>query len=291
MRYVLAMLVLFFATPLGAQPPATGQFEVASVKLDPRQTAGGPRGLEDVTLPVVRVLPGGRVESYGHTLRNMIAWALDINTLYQRIEGNQAVLQMEFVISARAAASSLTRGEAQAMVRALLEDRFQLRVRQQPRQVDGYVLTPSREDARPGTTLRPFSGDCDARANNPSVRFDSRDYEAQARCGWTGMMGRQRAVGVSLTSIADRLTNLMAAPVSDGTGWTGLFTFDLTAGTDTMPAIEMIRRVSGLGPPLSSTDAPQLLEVLRTELGLRLVKTRTSVNDFIVERAEPLIEN
>jgi uncharacterized protein (TIGR03435 family) len=237
------------------------------------------------------VLPGGRIESYGNTLRNLIAWAYDVETLFQKIEGKQEVLETEFVISAKAASPSLTRAEAKAMVRTLLAGRFQLQLRQQPRQMEGYLLVPSREDARPGPGLHSFTGDCEARANNPTARFDSRDYEDKARCGWTGMEARQRGVGVSLVSIADRLTGLMAAPVVEGTGWVGLFTFDLTAGTNAMPAMDMFRRMFGRGGTLPSSDEPQLLEVFRTELGLKLVKHRTTVTDFIVERAEALTEN
>jgi hypothetical protein len=40
-----------------------------------------------------------------------------------------------------------------------------------------------------------------------------------------------------------------------------------------------------------AVDAPQLLDVFRSELGLKLVKDRATINDFIVERVEPLIEN
>ena len=41
--------------------------------------------MSEISLPPVRVLPGGRVESYGHTLRTLIATAWDLNTLYQKI--------------------------------------------------------------------------------------------------------------------------------------------------------------------------------------------------------------
>jgi hypothetical protein len=51
-----------------------------------------------------------------------------------------------------------------------------------------------------------------------------------------------------------------------------------------------MRPPTGLGAPLT-TDAPQLLEVFRNELGVKLVKDRATVNDFIVEQAEALIEN
>ena len=106
----------------------------------------------------------------------------------------------------QAAAPSPTPAEAKAMVRTLLEDRFQLRWRLQSRDVDGYLLVPAREDGRPGPGLRPFTGDCDARANNAPVRFESPEDEQKTRCDWTGMKDRQRGVGMTMTAIAQRLT-------------------------------------------------------------------------------------
>ena len=292
-RITLAALVLFVSsTLLTAQSSAPARFEVASVKPDPKQDRGGPQKMGEFSMPMVRVLPGGRVESYGHTLRNLIAYAYEVNTIHQRIEGKQDVLEMEFNISAKAATESLTPAEARVMVRTLLEERFQLRWRLQPRDIDSYLMVPARDDGRPGAALRPFAGDCEARAKNASVRFESPDYEAQARCAWSGINNRQRAVGQSMAAIAERLTMFMATPVSDRTGWPGLFTFDIVADTRNMPyqALLSQRTAGALGAPLAS-DAPQLLDAFRSELGLRLVKERTTVNDFVVERVEPLIEN
>ncbi len=104
------------------------------------------------------------------------------------------------------------------------------------------------------------------------------------------MNGRQRGIGVPMTAVAERLTFFMATPVSDRTGWPGLFTFDVIAGTEGLPYQAVMRPATGLGASLL-TDAPQLLEVFRRELGLKLVKDRVTIKDFIVERVEPLIEN
>jgi uncharacterized protein (TIGR03435 family) len=102
----LAALFLFVASTglLGQapSPPAPLAFEVASVKLHPKQLRGGPRSLSDITLATVRILAGGRIESSGHTLRNLIAWAYDVNGLYQRIQGNDDLLLTELVIEAKA---------------------------------------------------------------------------------------------------------------------------------------------------------------------------------------------
>ncbi len=286
------MKVRFALAPASAQSPAPLRFEVASIKPDPKQDRGGPQKLGEFSMPVVRILPGGRVERYGHKRRNLIAFAYEINTIHQRIEGKQDILEMEFNISAKAAGESLTPAEARAMVRTLLEERFQLRARLQPREMDSYLMVPAREDSRPGAALRPFTGDCEARLKNPSVPFDSPDFEAQRRCGWSAINQRQRAIGQSMAAIAERLTTLMAAPVTDRTGWTGLFTFDVVGDTSNMPYQDVIRQQAPgfLGTPKPS-ELPQLLDVFRSELGLRLVKERTTINDLVVERVEPLIEN
>jgi uncharacterized protein (TIGR03435 family) len=254
------------------------------------QGQGSRRVNVEISLPPVKVLQGGRVESFGHTLRNLIAVAYEVDMSYRKLEGKQEVLETEFIIDAKAAAPSLTSAEAKAMLRTLLEERFQLRWRLQPRDVDGYLLLPAREDGRPGPALRPFADDCAARANNAGIRFDSPEYEQKVRCGWTGMLGQQRGVGVSTAAIAERLTFLMTTPVSDRTGWPGQFMFDILADTTGMPIEARTQPPSGLGAP-RPVDAPYLLEVFRRELGLKLVKDRVTINDFIVERVEALIEN
>jgi hypothetical protein len=53
--------------------------------------------------------------------------------------------------------------------------------------------------------------------------------------------------------------------------------------------ILQMRAITGGRP--AGTDAPPMVEVLRTELGLKLVKERTTVTDLVVERVGPLIEN
>ena len=64
------------------------------------------------------------------------------------------------------------------------------------------------------------------------------------------------------------------------------------ADTRNMPGQQILMRsVTGLGAPLPTPDAPQLLDVFRDELGLKLVKDRATINDYIIERVESLIEN
>ena len=274
---------------LAGQSPAPARFEVASVRPDPVQNRGGWQSGLGFTPSVVQILPGGRVESVGHTRRTLIAWAYEIKAAPQEVVGKLELLETEFNISARAAADSRTSAEARSMLRTLLEERFRLRGRLQPRAVDGYVLRPAREDGRPGPGLRAFTADCASRAENTGGRFNSLDFEQQSRCGWSAIVERHRAVGVSMTYVAQHLGFLMRAPVVDRTGWPGLFTFDIRADTNDMPmTLELKARTGGSTQPM---NAPLLLDVFRSDLGLAVVKERTTINDFIVERVEPLIEN
>jgi uncharacterized protein (TIGR03435 family) len=285
-----ALFVSAVAVPLVAQTAAGPRFEVASVKRAATQYGGGPRPVSSITLSTVRVLPGGAIESRGQSLRNLILWAYEVGGIYRQVLGDQEVLATEFEIDARAASPAPSIPEVRAMLRTLLEERFQLRTRLQPKEIDAYALMPAREDGRPGAALRPFTGDCAARPTAVGVRFEDPAYEERARCGMTGINGRQRAVGLSMATLAERLTTMMLAPVSDKTSWPGLFNFDVMADTSGMPIESRLPMPAGLGARVP-VDAPALLDVLRTDLGLRLVKERTTVSDLVVERVEPLIEN
>jgi uncharacterized protein (TIGR03435 family) len=200
------------------------------------------------------------------------------------------MLQLEYDILAKAASPTVTLPEAKAMLRTLLEERFQLRWHWQSREIESYPLAPARNDGRPGSALQPFTGDCAARASAPSVSFTSPEWIQKARCGWTGYNGEQRAVGVSMASIAERLTNEMMAPVVDRTGWTGLFSFNVVADTRGTPLGQRLWASSSLRTPVTP-EGPQLLDVFRSDLGLKLVKDRSTIRDLVVDSVGPLIAN
>jgi uncharacterized protein (TIGR03435 family) len=116
---------------------------------------------------------------------------------------------------------------------------------------------------------RPFTDNCEDRIGNELVPFDSPEFEQKRRCGgWSSINGRQRAVGISMAQVAERLTTLMLAPVTDRTGWPGLFTFDIVGDLLETPFwLETANRPV----TLPERDQPDLLSAIRSELGLRLL--------------------
>ena len=88
------------------------------------------------------------LNSYGlpdFRLANLPAWAGD----------------ERFDVAGRAAEPA-SRDEISAMVRAMLEDRFQLRAHRETRELPTYALVPASADRRPGLALRTSSIDCSA---------------------------------------------------------------------------------------------------------------------------------
>ena len=70
-------------------------FEVASVRANKAATDIGLGG-------GVQALPGGSVLATGLSLRNLIAYAYGLDTLYERVEGRSELLDQYFDITAKA---------------------------------------------------------------------------------------------------------------------------------------------------------------------------------------------
>ena len=99
-------------------------------------------------------------------------------------------------------------------------------------------------------------------------------------------IGLAAGSGRTLAEIIPTLADLVARPVLDKTGLTGLYDFTLKYAPE--------GRVAGpLGPPPPGTpapavdpDAPSLFTALQEQLGLKLESTRGPVDVFVIDRVE-----
>jgi uncharacterized protein (TIGR03435 family) len=140
---VLALLVPFAiataAQGQSAQPVQTARFEVASVRPSPPSdtpTAG----------VSVRITPA-QVGITSLTMEDLLAFAFNVSG--KQIAGPDWIQEARFDVTAKLPAGA-SRDDVPAMLEDLLRERFQLKIRREPRESPVYALTLAR-NGRPLT--------------------------------------------------------------------------------------------------------------------------------------------
>jgi uncharacterized protein (TIGR03435 family) len=181
------------------------------------------------------------------------------------------------------------------MLRALLEDRFKLKIHREARETPVYALTL----AKSGLKLQPVKdGDCIPIDLNHLPQPPESGQPRPNFCGSTSMrMSPQGAImdarGVTMKEFAQRLSNMLDRPVVDKTAVTGQFDFHLEFAPD-----ETIRGFAGRGvgdaggagqPAL--LEFPSILSVLQKKFGLKLTPEKAPVESLFIDRVEKPSEN
>jgi len=255
-----------------AQDPQLPAFEVGSIKPqngDPGFVPSSPERFVDANA----------------TLRSLIAWAWNIRSF--QIEGGPAWAESQrFDVSARAS-QRVTERTMRLMVRQLLADRFQLRVRVEPRQMARYVLRTARADGRLGPGLQPASVDCAAvlaeRFGAPAPAGSNAPACAW-RVGISPPVARMFVDGAPLTEFAGLLERLLNRKVVDGTGLTGPYNVRLEFSSDQLPM--GVPAADPAAPPPPPRDGLSLSTALQDQLGLKLESERGPVDVIVIESAQ-----
>jgi uncharacterized protein (TIGR03435 family) len=278
LQFVLVAAVLV-GTPLAQaqQPAPLPAFEVASVK----PNNDGPGKMQTVTRP------GGVFVAVNTPLRLLIADAYIGNQpgAIDRIVGGPAWVQTaRYDITAKAARDFRPTppgppAEMLLMIRALLEDRFKLKVHREPRELPAYELVV----VRPGATgLRKSDVDCDALFAAGKVTRP----EAGVRplCGISnGPVGPSKETGLiaggfSMSQFAQFLQRV-GLPVIDKTGLTGRYDFDLA--------------FAPMAPSTADTAPdparPTIFIALEDQLGLKLQSTNGPLDVIVIDSIEPAV--
>jgi uncharacterized protein (TIGR03435 family) len=158
--FILGSL-LFAELVLGARAQTTGErlsFEVASVKQNP----------DTIASPRFDLSPAGRLTVTAYPLFQLIRIAYVSNSIQtdQQMFGGPDWLKSDRFDVVSKANGSIEADETGrptrllAMLRALLEDRFRLRVHTEVREASVYLLVPANRDGKPGPQLRRSNQDC-----------------------------------------------------------------------------------------------------------------------------------
>jgi uncharacterized protein (TIGR03435 family) len=277
----LMLLAILFATASPWAAAQAARFDVASVR------AGGTPG----SYPGVSVMPGGRISAPNVTLRELIrnAYGMDDNGI---LGGPEWIARERFAVEAKAARADATPSQLQAMLAALLAERFSVTIRRQPLARPVFLLTLARSDGRLGRALRRAGAACESITLPPGVSppppwFDSfprglaQEANTNTRCPTIVLPGFMAGRAITMAQLAERLKPYAGRPVIDRTNLAGEFAFELRYGPEMPPGARV--------PPAS--DGESLFTAVREQLGLALTAARAPLDVIVIEGARHSTEN
>jgi uncharacterized protein (TIGR03435 family) len=167
----------------------------------------------------------------------------------------------------------------EAMLQALLEDRFQLKIHREPKQVSDYELVV----AKGGPKLK--------EGGNPDPN-GPKDKDGKPLAGSFLMMrksGQVEAQGLGMESLANFLGQGalgIGRMVKDQTGLAGKYTFTLNWSQD--PGMGGGTMDGVLKAPAANADEnlPSIFTALQEQLGLKLQPGTGTINTVVVEHVE-----
>ena len=274
--------LLFAVTALAAlaQTPAPRpEFDAASIRLN---TDGGPVVFNGMKSP-------GTFSSQNQTLKNLIQEAYGVTSgqhyflpylkatgLGVPIFGGPSWLgEDRWDITAKwhpAQSLQTERSQMDLMLQTLLEQRFQVKLHRETRDMPVYELTlvnPGKLKQAPCTVFDP---------ENPSP--PSTEYCGSSRLGRKGMDWTLNGAGMKISELANAVSNLIGSRIIvDKTEFTGTFDAHLrwTPGQG---------EVGGGVPPSPDDVSESIFTVLQDQLGLKLKTGRAPVEVIVIDNAE-----
>jgi uncharacterized protein (TIGR03435 family) len=258
-----------------AQPSDRPHFEVASIKPS-----------VDQSIQYVRALPGHLTADA--TLRVLSQYAYGVQS-FQVVGGPEHVMSMRYQIDAKADGNA-SRDRMFAMLQALLEDRFQLKIHREARDLPVYALVA----AKGGLKLPPpKDGTCVDSPADASPEWTGGGRMAasgelppiKTRCGSAGVsLGpagmRMQGGKIAMPELVRILSMALGRSVIDKTGFRELFDLHLDFVPDeSTPAMPP-------PPPDSGITGPSIPQALQQQLGLRLESTKGPAEVIVVDHAE-----
>jgi uncharacterized protein (TIGR03435 family) len=282
MRPLLAIFALLTVFIFGGQaqsPTVTPKFDVASVKPCKDDSGPGYRGGRGVSSP-------GRLDLVCQTLRVFIVRAYvyyrngHFNLLQPlpEIQGAPDWIDDRYSITAKAegiASDGMMNGP---MLKALLEDRFKLKIHRETNEIPVYELTVAKDGLK---APRFTTGSCTPFDWNTPLS-DQLQSQTQKHC-----VDRETRRGVSVFVQLDAMSvdafikfflSRLDRPVIDKTGLTGLFDFHLDYAPD---------QASTDGSALPADPAgSSIFTAVQQQLGLKLTRAKGPGEYLVIDQVE-----
>lgn len=280
----VSRLLLFVSAlmPLAlAQPVKPLTFEVASIK--PFKMDGNRRPSPP------QFLPGGKFTSSGVPLRFLIAMAWNVGFQSVRLSGGPSwigSIDGLYDVEAKAPEGTVPSGlpsnvrdqKMRLMLRALLEERFKLKIRREARELPVYAVVVARNGPRL-ERAKMQEQDCPQTA---AMGVACHTIFGGRGRGWHGE-------AVSLTDILSYVENWTDRPLVDKTGIQGLFNVQTKGWRDLQPGPAPAPGAKAEdGSDLA--DVPTLFAVFE-QLGLKLEAQKGTADIFVIEHVERPSDN
>jgi uncharacterized protein (TIGR03435 family) len=289
-RYKALLLTIALGFAVVPMFPQNGNaprpsFEVASIK------PAGPV----VTRISIMVQPGGRLIAESFSLKMLVGRAYNVTD--SRIIGGPSWVDSDrFNIEAKAQ-GNMAPGQMGLLIQSLLEDRFQLRVHRETRELPVYELVVAKggpkiklsEDQTPPAPQGPRPMEPATRGAAPGQRGMPDPFSVpQPRGNFGRGNGQMRGTAVGLAPLVIALSQQLGRPVYDKTGLTGLYDYSVkwTPGAEQAPG-----PFPEAPPPPSVDSGPSIFTALQEQLGLRLESTRGPVEVIVIDSAVKPSEN
>jgi len=271
----------------GSRPPAAGPaFEVVSIRPN--------RSADD--RPRLGVQPGGRYTWTNFTLKSLIGvsqqrYAFDSREI---VGGPSWIDSDRFDIVAKAEDGAGLNdpagfpGPLFAMIRAMLEERFELQTHNEIRERPVYALVYARADKRLGSGMKRVDGGC-AAAMRELTAGPPRERRGPPPCSFGGEPGHVLGNGITPAMLSNLLAQNVGRQVVDRTGITDSFDVEL----EFVPDVAGFRGRGGApGTDQPATPAGvSIFTAVQEQLGLKLEPTRAPVDVLVIDGAQRPTEN
>ena len=288
---IMAAAQQFLPALPGAPVDPNTRFEVVSIR--PFAPAAVTSGM------LMRMLPGGQFESHlpiGLLLRQALQ-----KPDYQIVGLPGWVDTERYTILAKAPEGTPPTAMS-VMIVNLLKDRFQMATHVETRELPIFNLVIARADGRLGPDLKATSAECQATIaeriaaakeaagrGGPPPLPPLGDPNGPPPCGFQRVNpGLSSGSGRTMADLIPSLADMLARPVIDKTGLTGMFDFTLKFAPESAGSNTVIRLLSpgGQQAPAGDPNAPSLVAALQEQLGLKLENARGPVEVVVIDKFE-----
>lgn len=270
MKTVIATLVVAAAHGIFAQPGPRPEFEAAAIKLNRSCAIGGPSG--GMTSP-------GRITLECAELRDLILTAYEIYgghanpaSFRMPVLGGPGWIDSDrYDFTLKAEGNATVAQMYGPMLRALLENRFRLRLHRETREAPIFLLTVAKGGAKLHAAKE---GSCLALPACGSVRADPH--------------GKVDMSSVTMENLSTQLGMRLDRDVIDKTGLTGKFDVHL----EVSPAELAAQHVAGGSVPSADSQpaadlsGPSIFTALEQQLGLKLEPAKGQVTVLVIDEIE-----